>query len=118
MGTSFVDYGEYGFWTRDSYLSSWLTALTGALEKMPEPEPWHQPLIEHWKVQIEVDGGCMSAGLDEFVTDNKPRDSLISTSEVALINCEPTAKRTGELFVALLRGMLAATLSSPIDYLG
>ena len=118
MGTSFVEYGEYGFWTRDTYLSSWLSALSTELRKTAKPEAWHKPLMEHWSVQIEVDGGCMWAALDEFLTDSERRDSLISTSELALRTCEPFAKRTGELFVALLRGTLKTTASSPIDYLG
>jgi redox-regulated HSP33 family molecular chaperone len=113
-----VEYGEYGFWTRDTYLSSWLTALLAELRKTTKPQPWHKPLMEHWSVQVEVDGGCMSAALDEFLTDSERLDSLISTSELALRNCELSAKRTGELFVALLRGTLKTTASSPIDYLG
>ena len=118
MGTSFVKYGEYGFWTRDNYLSSWLSALLVELRKTTKPEPWHKPLMEHWNLQIEIDGGCMSAALDQFLTNSERRDSLISTSEFALRNCEPSAKRTGELFVALLRGTLKTTTSSPTDYLG
>jgi|SRR6516162_1268301 hypothetical protein len=118
MGTSFVKYGEFGFWTRDNYLSSWLTALLDEFRKTSNPEPWQESLMEHCRVQIAVDGGCMSVGLDEFLTDSERRDSLISFSKVALGNCEPLAKRTGELFVALLRGTLKTTVSSPIDYLG
>jgi hypothetical protein len=117
VGSSFVKYGEFGFWTRDTYLSSWLTALLAELRKTSKPEPWHKPLMEHWSIQIEVDGGCMSAALDRFLMDNERRDSLISTSEFALRNCNPSAKRTGELFAALIRGTLKTTESSPIDYL-
>jgi hypothetical protein len=118
MGTSFVKYGEFGFWTRDTHLSSWLMAASDELCKVPQLETWQSSLIEHWRVQINVDGGCMSAGLDEFLTDAKRRDSIVSISNAALRDCEPIAKRTGELFVALLLGDLMTTASSPIDYLG
>ena len=118
MGTSFTAYGEFGFWSRDRYLSSWLAALLRELGKVSEPEPWQASLMEHWRVQIEVDGGCMSVGLDEFVTDSARRDSLVSISKTALRNCEQSAKGTGELFVALLLGTLKTTASSPVDYLG
>jgi hypothetical protein len=118
MGTSFVKYGEFGFWTRDTYLSSWLMAASDELCKVPQLETWQSSLIEHWCVQINVDGGCMSAGLDEFLTDAKRRDSIVSISNATLRDCEPIAKRTGELFVALLLGDLMTTASSPIDYLG
>jgi hypothetical protein len=118
LGTSFVKYKEHGFWARDAHLSSWLTALSTELRKTTEPQEWHKPLMEHWSVQIEVDGGCMSAELDKFLANNERQDFLIFTSERALQTCEPAAKRTGELFVALLRGDLKTTASTPINYLG
>ena len=118
MGTSFVEYGKFGFWTRDSYLSSWLTTLVGELRRTSQPVPWEESLMEHWRVQIKVDGGCMSAGLNEFLADSDRRDSIVSISKSALSNCEPFAKRTGELFIALLLGTLRTTASSPINYLG
>jgi hypothetical protein len=118
MGTSFVKYGEFGFWTRDSYLASWFTTLLEELRRTSKPEPWQESLMEHWRVQIEIDGGCMSAGLNEFLTDSGRRDFLISLSKAALGNCEPFSKSTGELFVALLLGTLRTTASSPIGYLG
>ncbi len=117
MGTSLVECGEFGFWTRDSYLANWLAALMDELRKTSKPEPWQESLMEHWRVQIKVDGGCMSAGLNEFLTDSHRRDSLVSISKAVLRNCEPFTKRTGELFVALLLGTLKTTASSPIDYL-
>jgi hypothetical protein len=118
MGTSFVEYRAFGFWTRDSFLSGWLTVLLDELRKVSDPDAWQASLMEHWQVQIEVDGGCMSAGLDEFLTNSARRDSLISISKAGLKSCESSAKRTGELFVALLEGSLKTTSSSPIDYLG
>jgi hypothetical protein len=98
MGTSFVKYGEFGFWTRDTYLSSWLVAASDELRKVPQPETWQSSLIEHWRVQIEVDGGCMSAGLDEFLSDSKRRDTIVFISKAALRACEPMAKKDGPTF--------------------
>ena len=118
MPTSYVEYGKFGFWSRDNYLSSWLMALVEELRKSSEPELWQASLVEQWLVQIEIDGGSMNAGLDEFLTDSARRDFLVSISEAALRTCEPVVKRTGELFVALLLGNLKTTASSPIDYLG
>jgi len=118
MGTSFVEYGKFGFWTRDSYLSSWLSTLLDELRRTTKGEPWQETLMDHWRVQIEIDGGCMSAGLNEFLTDSDRRDSLVSICHAALSNGEPSAKRTGELFVGLLLGTLRTTVSSPIDYFG
>jgi hypothetical protein len=37
MGTSFVEYKGFGFWTRDSFLESWLTTL---LDEMRNSQNW------------------------------------------------------------------------------
>lgn len=117
MGTSFVDYQGFGFWTRDNFLESWLNTLLGELQKLPTLEPWHESLIEHWRVQATIDGGVMSLGLDEFLKDGTRRDFMLSLAEGALERSEPIGHRTGELFVELLAGKLKTTVSSPIDYL-
>jgi hypothetical protein len=51
VGTSFVKCGQYGFWTRDTYLSGWFTALLTELRETAKPEPWHKPIMEHWSIQ-------------------------------------------------------------------
>lgn len=117
MGTSFVEYKGFGFWTRDSFLESWLTTLLNEMKKLSALEPWQESLIEHWRVQATIDGGVMSAGLDEFLTDGKRRDFVLSMATEALEHSEPVGHRTGELFINLLAGKLKTIVSSPIDYL-
>jgi hypothetical protein len=117
MGTSFVKYKEFGFWTRDSFLESWLTTLLDEIRKLPALEPWQESLMEHWRVQATIDGGVMSVGLDEFLTDGKRKDFVLLMAKEALERSEPRGHRTGELFIDLLAGNLKTTVSSPIDYL-
>jgi hypothetical protein len=117
MGTSFVEYKEYGYWTRDSFLETWLTTLLEEMRKLPELEPWQKSLMEHWQVQATVDGGCMALGLDKFLLDASRLRFVLSLARRALQLSKPVGRRTGELFVELLEGKLNTTVSSPIDYL-
>ena len=117
MGTSFVEYKEKGFWTRDSFLESWLTAMLEELKKLPAMEPWHQSLAEHWSLQVKIDGGWMSVNLDEFAATPERVSFLIALANKALERAGPSGRRTGELFIELLEGKLKTTVSSPIDYL-
>jgi hypothetical protein len=59
MGTSFVEYKGFGFWTRDNFLESWLTTLLEEMQKLPSLEPWQEAMKEHWRVQAIIDGGAM-----------------------------------------------------------
>jgi hypothetical protein len=117
MGTSFVEYKGLGFWTRDSFLESWLTTLLDEMQKLSAVEPWQKSLMEHWHTQTTIDGGVMSVGLDEFVTDSARRDFLLSLAKGALERSQLLGHRTGELFIDLLAGNLKTTVSSPVDYL-
>ena len=117
MGTSFVEYKKVGFWSRDSFLASWLGTLMGEMQRLPVLEPWQESLMDHWQAQSTADGGVMWLGLDEFLNDDERRDCILSMAYSALPRSDEKARRTGELFVALLAGKLRTTPSSPIDYL-
>lgn len=117
MGTSFVKYKEFGFWTRDSYLESWLKTLLDEMHKLPSLDPWQEALREHWRVQATIDGGVVSVGLDDFLTDPARTDFVLSLAKTGLEHSQQLGHRTGELFIDLLTGKLKTTVSSPIDYL-
>jgi hypothetical protein len=117
MGTSYVEYKGYGFWSRDSFLESWLTTLLDEMRKLQTLEPWQKSLMEHWRSQAAIDGGCISVSLDEFLTESQRKDFLLSLAKGALESSNPLGHRTGELFIDLLAGKLRTTVSSPIDYL-
>src|SRR5215469_8494457 len=117
MGTSFVEYKEFGFWSRDSFLASWLGNLLAEMQRLPIREAWQESLMEHWQTQSTIDGGVMWLGLDEFLINDERRDCILSLAHNALQRSDEKARRTGELFIALLAGKLRTTPSSPIDYL-
>jgi len=79
--------------------------------------PWLQPLIREWEIQIEIGGGCMALALDEFLQDADRCAYVLLASGDALERTSESSKRTGQLFLALLRGDVKTDASSPIDYL-
>ena len=117
MGTSFVEYRGFGFWTRDIFLESWLRSMLNEMAKVPAQEEWQRALASHWQTQTAVNGGCVDLGLDRFLVDDVKRDLVLSTAKGALKESRPLGQRTGELFIDLLSGKLKTTVSSPIDYL-
>jgi hypothetical protein len=117
MGTSYVEFRQNGFWTRDSLLADWLTTLIDEMRSASNENDWSLPLIKHWERQREIDGGCMALDLDGFLSDDEKRGFVIAAAEPALMRTSDASKRTGQLFVALLRGRVKTDASSPIDYL-
>jgi hypothetical protein len=117
MGKSYIKYKDFGFWSRDTFIKSWLLALLEEMGKLPNAEPWQKALMEHWRTQAPIDGGCIWVGLDDFLTDKPKEESILSLSKQALAFAEPLGRETGELFIKLLEGRLRTNESSPIDYL-
>jgi hypothetical protein len=117
MGTSFIKYKGFGFWSRDSFIESWFSTLIAEMRKLHDLETWQQALMEHWRIQAIIDGGCMSLKLDEFLADGSREESMLSLAKRALNSSEPLGRETGELFIKLLEGTLQMNVSSPIDYL-
>jgi len=117
MGTSFIEYRGFGFWSRDSDIESWITSVLERITSLTTIEPWQMSLAEHWRVQAGIDGGCVSLELDKYLNDSAKRDFVIGRAEIALLSTTGPPRRTGELFIALLAERLKTTASSPIDYL-
>jgi hypothetical protein len=117
MGTSYVEFRKSGFWTRDSFLSGWLATLIDELRTSLPKAPWLQTLMDHWEIQIEIDGGCMALNLDNFLQDREKCSCILSAATLALLRTPSESRRTGQLFCALLKGDVKTDASSPIDYL-
>ena len=117
MGSSYINYKGFGFWSRDSFIESWLLTLLAEMKKLPDPDPWQKALMEHWLIQAPIDGGCIWVGLDDFLTDKSKEQVILSLAKQALALAEPLGRQTGELFIKLLEGKLRTNEASPIDYL-
>lgn len=78
MGTSFVRFQGAGYWTRDSDLELWLRFLSDTVGLVPEPPGWLREVQHHWHLRATVGfNGCMDAGLDDFVTDDRRKQVVI-----------------------------------------
>ena len=117
MGTSYVEFRKHGFWARDSILSGWLTTLINEMREGVPLNAWLRPLTGHWEMQIEIDGGCMALELVSFLADDERYRYVISAADSARTRSSDASKRTGHLFLALLKGEVRTDASSPIDYL-
>jgi hypothetical protein len=87
------------------------------LDNLSTLEPWQKGLVEQWRIQATIDGGCMAVALDEFLIDRTRESFLLSLAENVLEHSDSSSYRTGQLFIALLAGKLKTTASSPVDYL-
>ena len=77
---------------------------------------WLPPIIQHWELQSEIDGGCMALELDSFLAEDEKLRYVISAAESALTRSSDASERTGSLFLALLKGEVKTDASGPIDY--
>ncbi|MFN8511781.1 MAG: hypothetical protein U0232_34060 [Thermomicrobiales bacterium] len=85
MGTSFVEYREVGFWASDGSLDLWLTLLVREIDSRTPIPTWLAELREHWQEQATFGGvGCISLYLDEYITDDTRRHTVLSVAGGAL----------------------------------
>lgn len=120
MGSSFTEFKDHGFWSRDHFLEGWLNELAANCRKHTTASPWLEAVCEHWELQAAgFFNGWIHANLDEFLTDEERVSLIISISERVKDRFPPDhpLNQTGELFVRLLKGELTTDASSPLDYM-
>jgi len=97
VSSSFTCYRDRGFWSRDSSLELWLFLLAQEVKQLDNPSDWLCVAAEDW--QIQATGGfvgCISAGLDEFVSTPDRAATLVELSKQALA----TLHKKGEVLTA------------------
>jgi hypothetical protein len=120
MATSFTEFKECGFWSRDAFLEEWLGQLAAECRKQTPLPPWLVAACEHWELQATgIFMGWVHANLDEFLIDPERVSLIISISENVMNMFPPEhhLNRTGDLFVRLLKGELRIDASRPLDYM-
>jgi hypothetical protein len=120
VGSSFTEFRDYGFWSRDQFIEAWLRALAAECRKLEASEPWLAEACEHWELQATgIFSGWVHAMLDEFLTDADRVSLITSISERVKNNYPPghSLNKTGDLFIRLLKGELLTKDSSPLDYM-
>lgn len=119
MSTSFVEYRGRGFWSWDGYLEHVLALLADRIGSSPSEE-WLADLRDHWRVQSSgAFRGSIHPNLDEFVTSDERRESVLALTEGISSQSGITreAEETARLLEALLRAQMNTDASSPLDYM-
>jgi hypothetical protein len=136
VGSSFTDYRERGFWSRDASIELWLYLLAQEVWRLDAPPDWLRAAADDW--QLQATGGfvgCVSAGLDEHAPTPERAAVILGLAEQALTGLRERGKvlsaawlnslglggpgssftgdvpaevftRVGEAFIRLLRGEL------------
>jgi hypothetical protein len=85
MGTSFTEFGGYGFWTRDSALEVWLSLLAREVDQSVGAPDWLRDAGGHWQEVASIGMiGCISAQLDERLTDPERTRVVVDLAERTL----------------------------------
>ena len=73
MGSSFIDFKEYGFWGWDGAVEGWLYFLVQEIDKLESIPDWLREARDHWSEQAMVGfGGWIHPQLDDYlVSDNR-----------------------------------------------
>jgi hypothetical protein len=82
MGSSFTGFRGKGFWSRDGLLEVWLRTLSLHLSDEAHKPGWMHDLRDHWLlVSTGFFNGCISASLDEHLTDNNRNAIVLQAAE-------------------------------------
>lgn len=120
MGSSFVEYRGYGFWSSDAFIEQLARKVATAIEERTDKEAWQADLAAHWKAQgSESFNGWIHLNLDEFLTGEEKRTQirkLVQSVTKEFAEHDPV-RQTGVLLVKLLDGELKTNAASPLDYM-
>ena len=123
MGSSFIEYRGFGFWSFDPFIERLAGEVAAAIEnqKQKEEEEWQAELAAHWKVQASGGlHGWVHLNLDGFLTGEDRRKQICDVVQ-ALMEERPTPDdpihETGVLLLRLLDGKLTTDAASPLEYM-
>jgi len=118
MGSSFIQYRGFGFWSYDPFIERFAGELATAIEKQNHIEDWEKGLVEHWKFQATGISGFVHLQIDEFIMEERRIGFMKIVQEV--IDSHPSEDpihQTGLFLLRLLDGQLKTDASSPLDYM-
>lgn len=121
MGSSFIEYRGFGFWSSDPLIERLASEVAIAIENQGKEEEWQSDLAAHWKLQASGEfHGWVHLNLDEFLTREERRkqlrDVLQTVVDQHLAGDDPI-RETGVFLLRLLDGKLTTDASSPLDYM-
>lgn len=70
MGSSFIEFNNYGFWAKDSSIEVWLYLLVIEIDKIEDLPDWLKKTREQWLIDATAGFiGCISPNLDKYLTN-------------------------------------------------
>jgi hypothetical protein len=113
MGSSFIEYRGFGFWSFDPFIERLAGEVAAAIENQKEEEEWQADLGAHWKLQASGDfHGWVHLNLDEFLTGEE-RNKQIRSVVQTVVEQHPTAddpiRETGVFLFGCWTGNLQQT---------
>jgi hypothetical protein len=118
MMTSFVKYHGHGFWCRNEVLREWLREVILVANAWPNPPDWFAKACGYWDAIV--------CGLKSYRTDLRLDVDITSPQRqreceqlfevVAKRRLHPTVRRAALLALSLIRGELAGTVPTVLDY--
>jgi hypothetical protein len=48
MGSSFIEFKDYGFWARDTHIDLWLYLLVQEIDELESIPDWLKEARDHW----------------------------------------------------------------------
>jgi hypothetical protein len=85
VGSSFTEFRERGFWSRNASIELWLVLLVREARQLEHPPSWLLEAAQDWYIQATVGmGGCVSARLDELAATPDQLGIILELSERAL----------------------------------
>ncbi|HSY90796.1 MAG TPA: hypothetical protein VK812_05455 [Candidatus Binatus sp.] len=121
MGSSFIEYRDYGFWSFDRFIECLAREVAEDIVKREKLEDWEVKLVAHWRLQASGGFmGCVHLKLDEFLTEEERRQQLRKVVQTVVDQHPPgddPIRQTGVLLLQLLDGNLMTDASSPLDYM-
>ncbi|MCA1603054.1 MAG: hypothetical protein LC776_15940 [Acidobacteria bacterium] len=85
MGSSFIDFKEYGFWGWDGAIEGWLYFLVQEIDKLESIPDWLREARDHWSAQATVGFvGWIHPQLDDYLVSDERVSLVVMLSESVL----------------------------------
>jgi hypothetical protein len=121
MGSSFIEYRGFGFWSFDPFIERLAGEVAAAIEKQKKEEEWQAELAAHWKRQASGDfHGWVHLNLDELLTEEERRKQIRNVVQTVVdqhSTADDPIRETGVFLLRLLDGKLTTDAASPRDYM-
>jgi len=117
--TSYVEFHGHGFWCRNPILREWLRELVATARGWPAPAPdWFPKACGYWDaVSSALRSGRTDLRLQaDVTTEDRQRECERLFAAVADRRLAPPVRRAAALALSLVRGELAGTVPTVLDY--